>query len=80
MLAKLEPIPYTVRVKPSDQIRKAVERSGLSRYEIGKRTGIAQSVLSRFMAGSGISTETIDKLADVIELRITSPPKRRKGR
>ena len=80
MLAKIESYHYTPHVKPSDQIRKAVVRSGLSRYEIGKRTGIAQSVLSRFMAGSGISTETIDKLADVIELEITTRPRRRKGR
>ena len=32
-------------------MRKAIEASGQSRYRISKETGIAESVLSRFMSG-----------------------------
>ena len=58
------------RTKMSDQIRAAVESCGVSRYEICKQTGIQQAALSRFMAGTGITTSTLDKLAEYLGLRI----------
>ena len=60
----------------SDQIREAIERSGLSRYRICKDTGIDKAALSRFMAGTGITTDTIDKLADYLDLEIIQKQKR----
>ena len=55
----------------SDQLRRAVERSELTRYEISRRTGIAQSILSRFInKGAGLSMDTIDKLSDCLGLRL----------
>ena len=73
-----------MKTKPlSEQLRRAVLASELSRYQIWKRTGIAQSVLSRFVAGTvGISLETVDLLAECIGARLVvdRKPSRRKGK
>jgi predicted XRE-type DNA-binding protein len=68
------------RAKLSDQIRQAVDTSGLSRYRVAKTLGIAESTMSRFMAGSGMELENIDMLADSLGLRIQQPRKVRKSR
>ena len=70
------------RIKLSDQIRRAVDGCGLSRYAISKETGIAESTLSRFMSGErGLPTKTLDRLADFLDLNIlTGKRRRRKGR
>jgi transcriptional regulator with XRE-family HTH domain len=61
------------RLKLSEQVRRAVEASGLSRYRICKAIGIAQSGMSRFMAGKGgLSLEYLDSLADLLKLAIVS--------
>ena len=54
----------------SDQVRAAVESCGQSRYQICKETGIDQAALSRFMDGTGITTSTLDKLAEYLGLEI----------
>jgi hypothetical protein len=67
------------REKLSDQIRQAIDASGLSRYRICKETGILQSVMSRFMSGQGgLSLERLDVLADLINLNITTDKQRSK--
>jgi transcriptional regulator with XRE-family HTH domain len=59
------------RERLSDQVRRAIEASGLSRYRICKETGILQSVMSRFMNGQGmLSMERLDALADLLDLNI----------
>jgi transcriptional regulator with XRE-family HTH domain len=69
------------RVKLSDQIRLAVDASGLSRYRISKQLGIAESTMSRFMSGQGgLSMQNLDRLAELLELRIEpGEPRRKKG-
>ena len=67
------------RPKLSDQIRAAVEASGLSRYRIAKQLGIAESTMSRFMAGSGMETEHLDALADLLDLNLAPRKRSRKG-
>jgi plasmid maintenance system antidote protein VapI len=48
----------------SDSLRRAIQLSGQSRYEISLAVGVAQSVLSRFVAGKrSITLETADRLA-----------------
>lgn len=64
----------------TDQLRRAVEGCGQTRYAIGKATGIPQSVLSRFVAGGrGLRSENIDRLCDYLGLMLT-PKTRRKGK
>lgn len=62
------------RYKPlSDQIRNAVDASGLSRYRISKETGISQTSLSRFMAGErGLPLSAIDTLGAFLNLEVVT--------
>lgn len=55
----------------SDQIRRAIRDCGLSRYRIAEEAGVEQASLSRFMAGSGITTTTLDAIARVLRLEVT---------
>ena len=63
----------------SDQIRRAIDESGMSRYRICALIGLDKSVMSRFMAGkSGLGLETIDRLAELLGLKIVT--EKSKGR
>ena len=71
----------------SDQIRQAVNDSGLSRYAICKAGKVDQATFSRFMRGQvGLSLPTLDALADVLGLNIIASgerpeiPKGKRGR
>ena len=80
------------RIKLSDQIRRAVDASDVTRYAIAKTIGLDHGLFSRFMADkSGLSVKNLDALADVLGLEVTAvnprpvaPPKRpgrkRKGK
>ena len=60
------------RERLSDQVRRAVDSSGLSRYAICKSLGLAQATMSRFMSGKGgLSMGHLDALADLLDLNIT---------
>jgi transcriptional regulator with XRE-family HTH domain len=66
------------RVKLSDQIRRAVDASGLSRYRISKELGVAESTMSRFMSGQGgLSMDHLDALADLLDLNLKTGKRRR---
>jgi transcriptional regulator with XRE-family HTH domain len=68
------------RVKLSDQVRRAVNASGLSRYRISKELGVAESTMSRFMsAQGGLSMEHLDALADLLGLDIAAKRRPKKG-
>lgn len=56
----------------SQQLRKAIDDSELSRYRIAKMADVEQSVISRFMAGSGLTTESLDRLASALNLELKS--------
>ncbi|MEQ8770046.1 MAG: helix-turn-helix transcriptional regulator [Phycisphaerales bacterium] len=70
----------------TDKIRLAVEQSGETRYAISKATGIAESVLSRFMSGRSISGPNLDVLARHLGLDVTAnghevrPQRKRRSR
>ncbi len=69
------------RLKLSDQIRRAVDGSSMSRYRICKELGLAEATMSRFMSGmGGLSMETLDALADFLNLNITNGKRGSKGR
>jgi plasmid maintenance system antidote protein VapI len=64
----------------TDQIREAVDASGVTRAAICQAIDMPESSMSRFMAGKGgLSMRTLDRLAELIGLQATLPPKRRKG-
>lgn len=66
----------------TDQLRRAVEGCGQSRYAISKATGVPASVLSRFVAGGhGLRSGNIDRLCAYLGLVLTpKASKARKGR
>ena len=54
---------------------------GESRYSVSNATGIPESTLSRFVHGKPLRGENIDKLANYLELVLTTKPgKARKDR
>jgi transcriptional regulator with XRE-family HTH domain len=62
----------------SDQIRDAVNDSGLSRYRICQEIGLPQSAMSRFMNGKGgIAMENLDRLAELLGIAVCAKKARR---
>ncbi|MDX2146544.1 MAG: helix-turn-helix domain-containing protein [Planctomycetota bacterium] len=56
----------------TEAITAAVKASDQSPYAIAKGAGVARSQLSRMMRGeSGMTADTIERLADYLGLRIT---------
>ena len=73
MLAMLVLITDLARAmtRLSRQIREAIASSGLTRYRIAEEAGVAQSTLSRFMAGEGgLTLDTLDRIAEVLRLSL----------
>jgi len=70
------------RIKLSDQVRWAVDASGMSRYAICKALDMVQAIMSRFMTGKGgLSMVNLDALADLLGLDVVAHRKyRRKAR
>jgi transcriptional regulator with XRE-family HTH domain len=67
-------------MKMSDQIRQAITESGLSRYRVAKESGVDEGMLSRFMAGSGARSGTLDKIAEFLGLVVrVDPQAKRRG-
>ena len=57
----------------TDQIRQAIDDSGLTRYRIAKETGIDESALAKFYNGHrGLSMEALNALGEFLGLRIIS--------
>lgn len=58
-----------------ESIAKAIEKSGKSRYQIAKDTGIDNAVLCRIVTGSGTgscSTKTADILCKYLRLELVA--------
>ena len=56
----------------SDQIRQAIDDSGLTRYRIAQETGISETTLSLFCNGQrGLPMRTLDTLGEFLELKVT---------
>jgi transcriptional regulator with XRE-family HTH domain len=68
--------------KLTNAIRAAVNASEETPYAIAKGANVARSQLSRLLSGkSGMTVDTIERLADYLGLRITIEPKpKSKGR
>ena len=64
-----------------EAIAKAIKKSGKSRYQISKETGIDNAILCRIVTGSGTgscSTKTADILCKYFGLELK--PKKKKGK
>jgi transcriptional regulator with XRE-family HTH domain len=65
----------------SEQLRNAIEKAGVSRYEISKATGVSQSTLSKFVLGTrpGLSFDAMDRVGEYLGLEIVKKkqPKKR---
>ncbi len=65
----------------SEQLRDAIEKAGVSRYEISKATGVSQSTLSKFVLRQrpGLSFDAMDRIAEYLGLVIVKKQPQRKG-
>ena len=55
----------------TDQLRQAIDDSGLTRYRIAKETGISESALAQFYNGHrGLSMTALNALGEFLQLRI----------
>ena len=66
----MECVTVAKRTAFSEQIREAVDGSGLSRYRIAKLIGVSEVAVSKFMAGGGLSFDTLDRLAELLGLSV----------
>jgi transcriptional regulator with XRE-family HTH domain len=60
-------------MKPlSEQLRDAIEKAGVSRYEISKATGVSESTLSKFILRQrpGLSFDALDRVGQYLGLVI----------
>jgi len=67
--------------KLTDQLRRAIDDSGQTRYRIAQETGIDESALAKFYNGHrGLSMEALNTLGEYLELTIIMRRKpKRKG-
>jgi transcriptional regulator with XRE-family HTH domain len=54
----------------ADQLRAAIIKSGLSANELAKATGVAQTTISGFLRGRGMSIDLASKLAAHLHLEL----------
>lgn len=65
----------------SQQLREAIDASGMSRYRICKDIGLDESTMSHFMASRcGLQLSTIDRLGKLLGLRIVAEDRAAKTR
>lgn len=55
----------------SDQIRRAIRESQLTEYRICESLGLSRSVLNRFMRGGQIRSGLLDRIGEMLGLRVT---------
>ena len=61
----------------TDQLRKAIDDSGLTRYRIAKATGIDESAMAKFYNGRrGLSMDALNALGEFLQLTIRLGRKR----
>lgn len=63
----------------TDELRAAIDASPMSRYAICRAIDLDPAVMSRFMSGQrGLSLETLDKLAKLLDLHIVTGKRTRR--
>jgi len=62
----------------TERLRRAIRESGMTRYAISVKTGIAQSTLCKFLKRErGMSLDSVDRLMECLRLEIKSCRKRK---
>jgi len=57
----------------SDQLRKAIEDSGLSIHAVGRGAGVTHPSILRFLSGErGLTSKSIDALCAFLGLELTT--------
>lgn len=57
----------------ADQLRRLIDASGLSRYQIAKETGIDESALAKFYNGKrGLSMSALNSLGVCLQIEVTA--------
>ena len=65
-------------MKMTDQVRQAIDDSGITRYRIAQDTGIDESTLAKFYHGTrGLSLDNLDLLCDYLGLEFKQTKRRR---
>ena len=65
----------------SDQLRRAIDASAMSRYAICQAIGLPESSMSRFMSGqSGLALNTVDRLGKLLGLQLVTVKKSAKAK
>jgi DNA transposition AAA+ family ATPase len=55
----------------TDQLRQAIDESGLTRYQIARSAGIDESALAKFYNGHrGLSMDALNALGEFLQLTI----------
>lgn len=63
----------------TEELKDAIDRSGLSHYRLAQETGVTPGAISRFVAGErDLRLETAAKLADALGLELKPKKKPRK--
>lgn len=59
------------KIPLTNQLRAAIDQSGLTRYRISKETGISEPSLSKFYLGQrGLSMDALNALAECLQITI----------
>ena len=57
----------------AETLKRAINKSEMSRYKIAHKSNVSEAVLSRFLSGErGITLETAGKIAKVLKLQLTA--------
>jgi len=62
------------------KIVKAIEKSGKTRYQIWRDTGVSQTILHRIVNDGTASIETLDILCKYLGLELIDKRQKKKGR
>lgn len=55
----------------SDQVRRAIEDCGQTRYRLAKQSGVTEGALSRFLAGErDMTLRTLERIAPLIGVKL----------
>jgi plasmid maintenance system antidote protein VapI len=65
----------------TEQLKTAIEQSGMTRYKLAQAAGVEESTLSRFVNGKrSLSLESASRLAEFLDLELRPCRKARKAK